>query len=104
MPEDLVDSGGVLFGVVEREVEIGHAAKLQAFENFVTDETDRMFERLDGAFLLFFSAASSDEDTGVAAIGSEVGVLFMPRLRRLPWGRMSSSSGETDPTPRPSEG
>src|SRR5262249_48353110 len=43
--EELVDSGRVLLGTVEREVEIGHAAKLQPLQNFVADEADSVFER-----------------------------------------------------------
>jgi hypothetical protein len=42
--EDLVDAFRCIPGVVEREMEIGNAAELQAFENFVANEVGGVFE------------------------------------------------------------
>ena len=71
MFEELVDAGGVVFGVIQGEVKIGNAAELQAFEDFVANKTDSVLESFEGAFLLFFCAARADEDAGIAAVGSE---------------------------------
>src|SRR5579863_1141465 len=69
--EELVDALGVFLRVVEREVELGDAAELQALENFVANVVGGVFEGLDGAFLFSFGAAGADIDTGVAAVRSE---------------------------------
>jgi hypothetical protein len=66
--EELVDALGVFLGVVEGEMELGDAAELEAFENFVTDKIAGVFEGFDSAFLFGFSAANADQDAGVAHV------------------------------------
>lgn len=71
MFEELVDAGCVLFGIIEREVEIGQTAKLEALENLVADKTHSVLEGFNGALLLLFRAARSDKDARVPAIRSK---------------------------------
>ena len=75
MFEELVDAGCVLFGIIEREVEIGQPAKLEALENLVADETHSVLEGFNGTLLLFFRAARSDKDARVPAIRSETNLV-----------------------------
>jgi hypothetical protein len=71
LSEELVDACGVLLRVIQGEVEIGYATQLQAFEDFVADEADGVFESLYGAFLLFLGAARADENASIAAVGRQ---------------------------------
>ena len=69
--EELVDALGVFLGIIEDEVKIGDAAKLQALQNFVADKIRGVFEGFDGAFLFGGGAAHADEHSGVAHILSD---------------------------------
>jgi hypothetical protein len=73
--EELVDACSVLLRVIEGEVEIRDAAKLQALENFVPDEADGVFESFDGPFLFFLGAERADENAGIAAIRRETNLV-----------------------------
>ena len=62
--EKLLDPEGALFGNVEREVQFGQAAHLQALDELVANVTGSVLERFNGAILLLGIIRTHDnEDT-----------------------------------------
>src|SRR5215467_5839675 len=77
--QELVDAGSIVFGVVEREMQIGNAAELQTLENFVANEAHSVFQSLDGSAPFRIGAAGRNKDPGVATVFGKADIVYHNR-------------------------
>lgn len=68
--EKLVDAAGALDGIIQKEVQLGGAAHLEALDEFVTDKAVGLVEGLLGLGALFRSAFDGEINARRFQIGS----------------------------------